>query len=51
MRTEAKADVEKMSHSRIESQIFQSKCSSPAQAVAFHPYDPHIAIAVKDNIT
>ncbi|XP_066908393.1 regulatory-associated protein of mTOR isoform X2 [Halyomorpha halys] len=51
MRKEAKFEISKMSHSRIESQLFSTKCSSPAQAVTFHPYDPHIAIAVKDNIT
>lgn len=51
MRKEAKNEVLKMSHSRIESQLFSTKCTLPAQAVTFHPYDPHIAIAVKDNIT
>lgn len=51
MRREAKGEVSRVSHSRVENQLFFTKCSSPAQAVAFHPYDPHIAIAVNDNIT
>ncbi|CAH1390367.1 unnamed protein product [Nezara viridula] len=51
MRKESKIEISKMSNSRIEPQLFSTKCSCPAQAVTFHPYDPHIAIAVKDNIT
>lgn len=50
MRREAKEEVNRLAHSRIENQLFSTKCSAPAQAVTFHPYDSHVAISVKDNI-
>uniref|UniRef100_A0AAU7B9E9 Raptor n=1 Tax=Pyrrhocoris apterus TaxID=37000 RepID=A0AAU7B9E9_PYRAP len=51
LRKEAKEDIHKAKFCRVETQLFSTKCSSPAQAVSFHPYDPCIAIAVKDNVT
>ena len=48
-RREAREEQHKAIHSRIESQIFHTRTPQPPDVLAFHPFDPHIAVAAKDS--
>lgn len=49
LRLEAHEEQNKAHNSRIESQVFHSRCPQQPEVVAFHPFDPHLAVASKDS--
>ncbi|XP_034933935.1 regulatory-associated protein of mTOR isoform X2 [Chelonus insularis] len=48
-RREAREEQQKAHVSRIESQVFHSRCPQQPEVLLFHPFDPHLAVASKDN--
>ncbi|XP_073974210.1 regulatory associated protein of MTOR complex 1 isoform X2 [Rhodnius prolixus] len=51
LRKEASDEYARIGASRLETQIFHSRCSYQPTLVKFHPYEPHIAITYKDTFT
>ncbi|KAG7303144.1 hypothetical protein JYU34_013176 [Plutella xylostella] len=48
LRKQARA-LETARITRLESQVFHSRCPLPPAAVLFHPYEQHVAVASRDN--
>lgn len=53
LRKEALEDHYKVNklNSKIEHQIFSSKCKPTPSSLVFYPYDPHVVVATKDYLT
>ncbi|KAK0077123.1 hypothetical protein PV325_004412 [Microctonus aethiopoides] len=48
-RNEAREEQQRSHASRIESQIFHSRCPQQPEVIMFHPFEPHLAVASKDS--
>lgn len=48
LRREARDDYRRISHGRLENQLFSVRTPQPPSVLHFHPYDPHLAVAGKD---
>ncbi|XP_063991237.1 regulatory-associated protein of mTOR isoform X1 [Diachasmimorpha longicaudata] len=48
-RKEAREEQRRAPNSRIECQVFHARCPQQPDVVAFHPFDPYLAVASKDN--
>ncbi|XP_024080939.1 regulatory-associated protein of mTOR isoform X2 [Cimex lectularius] len=51
LRREAKEEQVRLFSSKLETQLFYTRCSAQPISVKFHPYEPHLAIAYKDTFT
>ncbi|CAI9740062.1 regulatory-associated protein of mTOR-like isoform X1 [Octopus vulgaris] len=51
VRNEAKVEQFKAGHNRFDDQIFVNKNSGSPAVLRFHPYEAHLAVADKDNIS
>ncbi|KAF5293532.1 hypothetical protein FQA39_LY03017 [Lamprigera yunnana] len=49
IRTEAHDEQLRVLNTRLESQLFSTRCTAPPQVLQFHPYDQQIAVAVRDS--
>jgi len=49
IRQETLDELRRITHSRVENQLFSTRCNSQPTSIQFHPYDPHIAIAYRDS--
>ncbi|KAK9301643.1 hypothetical protein QLX08_006065 [Tetragonisca angustula] len=47
-RREAREEQLRSVQSRVESQIFHTRCSHSPEVLTFHPFEPHLAVALKD---
>ncbi|KAK9500893.1 hypothetical protein O3M35_002064 [Rhynocoris fuscipes] len=51
LRKEAAEECARLSTSRLENQMFHTRCSFQPNCVKFHPYESQIAITYKDTLT
>ncbi|KZC07312.1 Regulatory-associated protein of mTOR [Dufourea novaeangliae] len=49
-RREAKEEQLRAVQSRVESQIFHARCPHSPEVLTFHPFEPHLAVALKDFV-
>ncbi|XP_012221005.1 regulatory-associated protein of mTOR isoform X2 [Linepithema humile] len=47
-RHDAKEEQIRAPQSKIESQIYHARCPQSPQILVFHPFEPHLAVALKD---
>ncbi|KAK2586076.1 hypothetical protein KPH14_008365 [Odynerus spinipes] len=47
-RCDAREEQSKAMQSRIESQVFHTRCPQSPEVLTFHPFEPHLAVALKD---
>lgn len=47
-RQDAKEEQIRAPQNKIESQIYHARCPHSPQILVFHPYEPHLAVALKD---
>ncbi|XP_066593709.1 regulatory-associated protein of mTOR isoform X1 [Prorops nasuta] len=48
LRRDAREEQLRAPHSKIESQIFHTRCPQAPEILAFHPFEPHMAVSFKD---
>lgn len=53
LRKEASEEQNKVNNlnSKVEHQIFSSKCVEQTNSLVFHPYDPHVVVATNNQLT
>ncbi|KAL1130821.1 hypothetical protein AAG570_012062, partial [Ranatra chinensis] len=51
LRREAREEQNRIGQTRLENQLFSTRCSHQPTTVQFHPYDSQIIIAYKDSFT
>ncbi|XP_078048119.1 regulatory associated protein of MTOR complex 1 isoform X1 [Augochlora pura] len=49
-RSETREEQVRAVQSRVESQIFHARCPVSPDVLTFHPFEPHLAVALKDFI-
>lgn len=47
-RQDAREEQLRASQSKVESQVYHARCSQSPQVLVFHPFEPHLAVALKD---
>ncbi|XP_076243064.1 regulatory associated protein of MTOR complex 1 isoform X2 [Calliopsis andreniformis] len=47
-RREAREEQARAVQSRLESQVFHARCSNSPDVLTFHPFEPHLAVALRD---
>lgn len=47
-RREAREEQLRAIQSRVEFQVFHTRCSHSPEVLTFHPFEPHLAVALKD---
>lgn len=47
-RCDAREEQLRAVQSRVESQVFHTRCSHSPEVLTFHPFEPHLAVALKD---
>lgn len=48
-RHSAKEEHHRIAHGKIETQVFHARCSQPPDILTSHPFEPHLAVALKDH--
>lgn len=49
IRVEAVEEQRRATSSRMENQVFNTRCAAPPNILQFHPYDQRIAVAARDS--
>lgn len=47
-RREARDEQLRAVLSKVEHQVFHTRCSQSPEVLTFHPFEPHLAVALKD---
>lgn len=47
-RHDAKEEQVRAAQNRLESQVFHARCPQSPEVLVFHPFEPHLAVALKD---
>ncbi|KAF7992418.1 hypothetical protein HCN44_001743 [Aphidius gifuensis] len=48
LRIDASEEQQRCTNSKIDCQVFHTRCPQQPEVIKFHPFDTHIAVAVKD---
>lgn len=49
IRREAREEQKRLAYTRLETQVFNARCSAPPSFIQFHPYDQQIAIVGRET--
>lgn len=47
-RQDAREEQLRAPQNKMESQVYHARCSQSPQVLVFHPFEPHLAVALKD---